>query len=108
MYGCDGLPHSSSTLNVGFSTLETLGIMVAEGIIRVNKNSKSHVTSNLPSLCGEFIQMVMVTKLFQHGTPCLKLEPKRVSWAKALDAECAGPTGENAYILWPCNHLIEK
>ncbi len=63
---------------------------------RMNKNSKSHVTLDLLTLYGEFTQMVMVTKVFQHGTPCLKLEPKQITWAKTLDAACTRPTSEKA------------
>jgi hypothetical protein len=61
---------------------------------------------DLLAICGEFTQMVMVTKVFQHGTPCLKLEPKWIPLAKTLDVACTGPIGEKAYILWPCNYLI--
>jgi hypothetical protein len=52
--------------------------------------------------------MVTVTKGFQHGTPCLKLEPKQIPSAQTLDVACTWPISENAYILWPCNYLIEK
>jgi hypothetical protein len=56
----------------------------------------------------EFTQMVMVTKVFEHGIFCLSLELECIPWATTLDATCIGPNGEKSYILWICNYLIEK
>ncbi len=95
--------HKMLILHPGY-----LSVVVARGIASVNKNSRSHATFNLPALCGEFTHMVMVTKVHRHGTPCVTLEPEHLPWATTLDATCVGPMGEKAYILWPCNYLIEK
>ncbi len=82
--------------------------MVAEGIARVNRNSKSNATLDLPAIYREFTQMVMVTKVLEHGIPCLSPEPKRIPWATIINAACIKPIGEKSYIIWICNHLIEK
>jgi hypothetical protein len=76
--------------------------MVVEGIVRVKRDSKNNATYNLPTICGEFTQMVMVNKVLKHGIPCLSLEPKRIPWATTLDATCIGSNGEKSYILWIC------
>ncbi len=85
-----------------------LDVVVAKGIASVNKNSLSLATIRLRALCREFNQMVMVTKVHQHGTPCLNLELKHLPWANTLDVACVGTTCEKAYILWACNYLVKK
>jgi len=51
--------------------------------------------------------MVMVTKVHQHGTPCLSHEPLCIPWATTLDVACVGPTCEKSYRKWSCNYLIK-
>jgi hypothetical protein len=82
--------------------------VVAKGIDGVNKHSKNNGTPNLLSICGEFTQMVMVTKVLKHGIPCLSLELECIPWATTLDVACIGPISEKSYILWICNYLIDK
>jgi hypothetical protein len=42
--------------------------------------------------------MVMVTKVHEHGTPCLSPEPLHIPWAITLDVVCVGLTCEKPYI----------
>jgi len=79
-----------------------LGVVVAKGIVSVNKISKSLATPGLPTLCGEFSQMVIVTKVHQHGTPCLSPKPKHLPRATTLDVACVGLTCKKTYIQWAC------